>query len=426
MAQRPQKPARSTTTLPPPRAAVTLPAAGIDIGAAAHGVAVPPSDAPQPGRRCGACTADLEALADWLATWRRTTIALASTGGSWIPLCARLATRGFAVLGVAPPQGPQSTGRPTSARHDCPWRQRLHPCGLRAGAGRPADQIWGLRRALRHRALLRTHAGQPLQPRQHALPPMHSTLQPGGSALPGVTGLALLRALLAGAHAPETLAHRRDERYKHEEATIARAFPGHGRDEPLGALAHAVALSDGSHQHITTWDQPSAAALQTVADRSAGAPVPPPSRPRTRGGTHPACAVRAPLHRSSGVALTPREGLDATTAWGLRSARGLAMTRWPTGHHFPSWWGRCPHHRVSGGTVCSRRTTPGANRAATALRLAAACWPHRQRAFGALCRRMPARLGAPTAMTAPAHTRARLLSTRRTHGTASVRQGMDA
>ena len=54
-----------------------------------------------------------------------------------------------------------------------------------------------------------------------------------------------------------------------------------------------------------------------------------------------------------------------------------------------------------------RRTTPCANRAATALRLAAACLHHSQSALGAFFRRMQARMGAPKAMTA------------------SVRQGMD-
>jgi transposase len=87
--------------------------------------------------------------------------------------------------------------------------------------------------------------------------------------------------------------------------------------------------------------------------------------------------------------------------------------------------GLCPHQRVSGGTVLRRRTTSWANRAATALRLAAAALPQSQRAFGAFFRRIQARLGAPKAITATAHKRARLISTMRKHGTADVRRGMD-
>jgi hypothetical protein len=80
MAPRKPKAAPATPALPPQLAAVHLHAAGIDIGAEAHFVAVPPSDDPQPVRSFGAFTADLDALADWLAVCGITTVALASTG----------------------------------------------------------------------------------------------------------------------------------------------------------------------------------------------------------------------------------------------------------------------------------------------------------------------------------------------------------
>ena len=200
---------------------------------------------------------------------------------------------------------------------------------------------------------------------------------------------------------------------------------GNWRDEPLCALAHAVALYDVYHQKITACDQRIEAYLRTCADRSDGQPWPPPSRPRKRGGNQPACAVREPLHRISGVDLTQIEGIDETTSLVILSERGLDMTRWPTVKHCTSWLGLCPHHRVSGGTVLRRRTKPCANRAATALRLAAACFYHSQSALGAFFRRMKARMGAPKAMTATAHKLARLLDTMRKDGTAYVRQGMD-
>jgi transposase len=90
--------------------------------------------------------------------------------------------------------------------------------------------------------------------------------------------------------------------------------------------------------------------------------------------------VREPLDRISGVDLTQIEGMDETTSLIMLSEIGREMTRWPTGKHGTSWLGRCPHPRVSGGTVLSRRIKPCANRAATALRLAAAALPHRQSA----------------------------------------------
>jgi transposase len=141
---------------PPQLAAVNLPAAGIDIGAAAHGVAVPPRDDAQPVRGFGALTAALEALGAWLGAWAITTVALEATGVSWSPLLALLEARGFAVLLVDPPQVQQTQGRPTSDGHDGQGSQRLPPCGRLSSAFRPSAQVCVLRSDLRQRARLLT------------------------------------------------------------------------------------------------------------------------------------------------------------------------------------------------------------------------------------------------------------------------------
>jgi hypothetical protein len=240
-----------------------------------------------------------------------------------------------------------------------------------------------------------------------------------------VTGWAILRAILAGERDPGTLAQLRDYRCTHDEATIARAVEGNGREAHLCSLAQAVALYDGYHQQRTAGDRQIEASLPTFADRSQGQPLPPASRPRKQGRNQPAFPVRAPLHRLTGVDVRQIEGLDETTSLVILSEIGLDMRRWPTVKPFPSWLGRCPHQRVSGGKVLRRRTKACANRAATALRLAAAALPHSQSAFGAFFRRMKARLGAPKAITATAHTLARLLYTMLKHGTTYVRRGMD-
>jgi transposase len=173
MAPRKQQHAHSQPTLPPQLAAANLHAAGLAIGAEAHDVAVPPRDDPQPVRCVAADTADLEALATWVAQCQVTTVAMESPGVSWLPLFALLEARGFEVLLVDPQQVQTIKGRPQSDVHDCPWLQRLHTFGLLARALRPADQICVLRRDLRQRALLLTYAGQPSQHLQKALTQMH-------------------------------------------------------------------------------------------------------------------------------------------------------------------------------------------------------------------------------------------------------------
>src|SRR5438132_11614426 len=68
-------------------------AAGIDIGEAEHWVAVPPGRDPQPVRRFGTFTVDLDALAHWLIDCSVIPVAMASTGLYWSPLFDPLEAR---------------------------------------------------------------------------------------------------------------------------------------------------------------------------------------------------------------------------------------------------------------------------------------------------------------------------------------------
>src|SRR5262245_37147658 len=190
--------------------------------------------------------------------------------------------------------------------------------------------------------MLLTYAGQHIQHRQKALTQMHLKLQHVVSDSTGVTGLAIIRAILAGERDAGKLAQLRDDRCKHDEATLARALQGNWRDEPLFSLAQAVALYDVSHQKITACDHQIEASLQTFADRSDGQPLPPPAHPRKRSRNQPTFAVREPLHRITGVDLSQIEGLDETTSLVILSEIGLDMTRWPTVKHCTSWLGLCP------------------------------------------------------------------------------------
>jgi transposase len=424
MAHRKKAHPPSQPALPPQLAAVNLHAAGIDVGAEAHYVAVPLSDDPQPVRRFGAYTVDLEALADWLAACGVTTVALESTGVYWIPLFELLETRGFEVLLVDPQQVQKIKGRPKSDVHDCQWLQRLHTFGLLASAFRPPDQVCVLRSYLRQRAMLLTYAGQHIQHMQKALTQMNLKLQHVVSDVTGETGMAIMRAILAGERDPVKLARLRNYRCHHDAATIAKALHGQWREEHLFALAQAVALYDMNHEKIAECDRQIEAHLETFAERQDHDAVLPKVRPRKRTRNRPRFDVRGKLHRVTGVDLTAIEGIDEPTALTLISEIGLDMGRWPTVKHFSSWLGLCPHHRVSGGKVLSRGTKPCANRVATALRLAASCLQRSQSALGAFFRRMKARLGTPKAITATAHKLARLIYTMLKHGTAYVRQSM--
>ena len=400
-------------------------AAGIDIGEAEHWVAVPPGRDPQPVRRFGTFTADLDALADWLIECGVTTVAMESTGVYWIPLFELLEARGVQVLLIDPRQAKRAPGRPKTDRLDCKWLQRLHAYGLLAGAFRPDDQVCVLRGSLRHRQMLLTYAAHHLQHMHKALEQMHLKLTQVVSEITGVTGMAILKAIIAGERDPQRLAQLRNPHCHHAEDDIAKALQGTWRAEHLFALRQAVELSAFSHQQITQCDQQINAHLATFGDKSAGQPLPPKAR-RHQKTNDPRFDARTPLSRMAGVDLTTIEGIAEGTALVILSELGTDMTRWPSVKHVWSWLGLCPQHNISGGKVLSRRVRPGAHRVTVALRLAARSLHHSQSALGAFFRRMKARLGTPKAITAAAHQLARLVSHLLKHGSAYVQQGLES
>jgi transposase len=269
-------------------------AAGIDIGEAEHWVAVPPGCAPQPVRRFGTFTAARDALADWLIDCGVTTVAMESTGVYWIPWFELLEARGVQVLLIDPRQAKRAPGRPKTDRLDCKWLQRLHPYGLLAGAFRPEDQVCVLRSYLRHRQMLLTSAAQHIQPMQKALQQMNLKLTQVVSEITGVTGMAIIKAIIAGERDPQRLAKLRNPHCHPDEDDIAKALQGPWRAEHLFALRQAVALYAFYHQQITQCDQQIKAHLKTFGDKSAGQPLPP--KPRRHKKTNaPRFDARTPL-----------------------------------------------------------------------------------------------------------------------------------
>lgn len=126
-----------------------------------------------------------------------------------------------------------------------------------------------------------------------------------------------------------------------------------------------------------------------------------------------------------GVDLTRIDGIDVTTALAVVSEVGTDLSRFPTDKHFASWLGVCPGTRITGGMVLSGKTKRCANRAAQALRLAAAALRSSQSALGAYFRRMCSRMDKPKAVTAAAHKLARLIYAMLTKGEEYTDRGQD-
>lgn len=121
------------------------------------------------------------------------------------------------------------------------------------------------------------------------------------------------------------------------------------------------------------------------------------------------------MYRILGVDLIAVTGIDVSTAQTLISEIGTDLSKWPTAKHFASWLGLAPHNDISGGKILRSRPLPGCNRAGQALRRAAQSVGRTQTSLGSYYRRIRARKGPKTAITATAHKLARILYHLLTH-----------
>ena len=378
-------------------------AAGIDCGSAEHFVAVPPDRDGTPVRSFPTFTADLQRLADWLTACRVTSVAMEATGVYWIPLYEILDARGFTVLLVNARHVKNVPGRKSDVS-DCEWLRDLHIVGLLRGSFRPTDGIVALRAYLRHRDTLIQTAGSHVQRMQKALVQMNVQLPLVVSNITGVTGLRILRDIVAGRTDPHALAQHRDYRCHASAAEIGAALTGNYRPEHVFGLRQNLEAFDYVQQQLAACDTVIEAPLQTLTALATPPSTPlPAARPRQKPqGNEPRFELRAPLHHLTGADLSQADGLGPYTALRLLSEIGTDMSRWPTDKHFTSWLTLAPKNKVSGGRLLSSRTQPSANRAAAILRMVAMNLGRTQTALGAFYRRLAYRVGKAKAITATA------------------------
>jgi transposase len=380
-------------------------AAGIDCGAAEHYVAVPPDRDHTPVQRFSTVTTGLQHLADWLSACRIRTVAMEATGVYWIPLYELLESRGFQVVLVNARHLKHVAARKSDVL-DCEWLRDLHIVGLLRGSFRPAAAIVALRSYLRHRQTLIELTSSCILRMQKALTQMNLRLTLVVSDLTGVTGLRILRAIVAGQRDPQLLTQYRDRRCHASADEIVAALTGTYRDEHLFALQQHLALFDAYHTQLTACDAAIAQHVQRLAAAVVppATPLPPPRQsPRRPRRQEPTFDVREPLHQlTGGVDLSQIDGIGPYTALQLISEIGTDMTRWPTEKHFTSWLTLAPNNRVSGGRLLSARTPSSANRAAAIFRMAAMTLSRTDTALGACYRRLAARIGKPQAIVATA------------------------
>ena len=303
---------------------------------------------------------------------------------------------------------------------------KLHTYGLLNNSFRPSEEICVLRTYWRQRDDHVKAASAAIQRIQKVLTEMNVQIANVISDISGVTGMAILDAILVGERDPYKLAELADARIQASPEEIAKSLEGNWRTELLFLLRQEREIYLEYRKRIGECDEALQKHLKTLEDRAEPGSQPLPSKPGKRaGGNAPPFDLRSELYRISGLDLTRIDGINVMIAQTIVAEVGLDMSRWATEAHFASWLGLCPDNKITGGKVYRRGTRHVENRAAAAFRMAATSLWRSKTYLGAKFKRLRTHFGAPKAITAMAHHLARLVYRMLKYGQDYVDKGMD-
>ena len=355
-------------------------AGGIDVGNESHYAAVPPDRDPNPVREFGCWTEALIQMAEWLKACRIDTVAMQATGVYWIALYDVLEQHGIRVVLVNAQHTKNVPGRKTDVQ-ESQWLMKLHTYGLVRDSFRLPEQIESVRTIWRLRGRHVEEAGRAIQHMQKALTKMNVQLANVISDISGVSGQAIVTAILQGERDPYKLADLADYRVKASREEVARSLEGNWRADVLFELQQAVDSYHFAHRQMQECDEKLTLYLVSLPTRmldipaqSKGAPeTPAQKRKKANKPRHnePRMDMREELKRICGVDLTSIDGIHVMTAFTVISEVGTDMTRFKDEDHFTSWMGLAPSRDISSGKIVGRGKKKVKNRVAVVLRTAA-------------------------------------------------------
>ena len=231
--------------------------AGIDLGSERHWVCAPTVDgSSREIASFGATTPELIGMAEWLKERQVESVAMESTGVYWIAPHEVLEAQGLQVLLVDTRQLARVPGRDKKTDPtDCEWIQRLHSCGLLRGSFRPEEAVCMLRTLVRDKANLVAESGDWVRRMQKSLDQMNVRVHRAVSDIDGVTGMAILRAIVGGERDAQKLAKLRDRRCSKTEEEIAEQLSGHWREDHLFSLQQALKMYDAVQERIAAYEK---------------------------------------------------------------------------------------------------------------------------------------------------------------------------
>lgn len=413
-------------------------AAGIDMGNESHYVAVPAGRDASPVREFGSWTAAREEMAQWLKACNIQTVVMQSTGVYWMAGYDVLRSQGLEV-NLVDARGTKNLPGRKSDVPECQWLLKLHSDGLLRSCFLPPEEIRRLRTVWRLRDQHVKEAGRAVQHMQRALTEMNVQLHNVISDLSGMTGQAIVRAILSGQRDPVRLAALRDRRIQAPQEEIGNSLRGNWKEDVLFELQQAVEAYDFYRQQTAQGDEQLQKYLAALPTREA-APQPPAAeapvatggerrphrarrKPRKAKGNQPGFALNPELQRILGVDATTIDGIDVITVQTILAEVGPDLSAWKTERHWSSWLNLAPKRDIRGGRVIRHTREHHTNRVGNAFRMAAQSLIRSESYLGARFRYLRAKLGGIKAVKAMARVLACLFYRLLTAGQAWVDRG---
>jgi transposase len=348
----------------------------------------------------GTMTRDLLALADWLTEASITHIAMESTGEYWKPVYNLLEDT-FTVFLVNATHVKNVPGRKTD-KADARWLAKLRRFGLLQASFIPPKGQRDLRALTRYRTKLVQERVREVNRGQGVLERAHIKLASVISDTMGVSGRAMLEALIAGRADPATMAELAQRRMRTKSPRLEQALTGIVPDHHRQLLAMQLAHVDCLDEQIEALTRAIMASLTALS--TAEPPVEDhPPLPAVRSA--PSVAVSPPLTFTRAVELLDTSpGIDQRGAEVIVAEIGIDMARFETAPRLAAWAGVAPGNDESAGKQRSGKTRKG-NRPLRAIltQLAHAAVHTKDTSLSALYQRLAARRGKKRAIIAVAH-----------------------
>jgi len=383
-------------------------AADIDMSVSEMVVAIPEGIEENNVRKFGTMTCDLKDLAKWLQQCGIETVAMESTGIYWQPLFYILLKAGFEVCLVNATLVKNVSGRKTDET-DAQWIQKLHSCGLLPGSYLPEDIQRSIRCLTRSRRNYTEEQSKHVNRIQKELESMNIKFHTIIRSIAGVSGMAVIEAILDGERKAEKFLPLLDRRIKADKEEIIKSLEGNWDPTHLFLLQIHLEGYKQCQKVIEKIDEEIERNLILLeAKMNAGETKTSQDslidQSKKHNKNNPKIKVDQYLKNIHGVNLLAIFGMGSISALEILAETGTDLGKWKTENHFVSWLNLCPNNKISGGKQLSSKVLKKkANPASQAFKSAANSLQRSQNWLGDYFRKMKSRGGNKYAILATAN-----------------------